>query len=209
MYHIWGLVGIDPLPKIRHLGINSRGVWATSHSPCHQTHNCPPSSVGLTHKRWPTITCASILSNFTTSTNLTGMELESVSSSLSLLIESKLEVGVTSAGRYQRKGNLFLDELEWSINFILAPASNPASNPSTIVENIVKLVVTRWQTGCVDIGVAQVNVSVSIEEGNVIAESSSRKLWVLENPDNCVLLMVESFRRVEATSIPFSNSNFQ
>jgi len=34
------------------------------------------------------------------------MELESVSSSLPLLIESKLEVGVTSAGRYQREGNL-------------------------------------------------------------------------------------------------------
>ena len=139
------------------------------------------------------------------------MELESVSDTSSWLtsIESDLQFSLALSGGNQRQINLLGDELECSINLVLAPASHVASDTRSITEDVVELIVTRWQAGGVDIWVVQVNISVSIEEGNVIAESSSSKLWVLENPDNCVLLMVESFRRVETTSIPFSNSNFQ
>jgi len=74
---------------------------------------------------------------------------------------------------------------------------------------VIKHVVTRWQTRGVHIGTAQVNVPVSVEESDVIAESASVELRVLEDPDHCVLLVVKLLRGIEATGVPLTNSHLQ
>ena len=63
------------------------------------------------------------------------------------------------------------------------------SDTSAIAEDVVKLVVTAGQTGSVDIGVVEADVSVNIEDGNVVTESGGAHSRVLQNPDNCVLFM--------------------
>jgi len=137
------------------------------------------------------------------------VKLEPVPGALSLIVESNFEVVVASLIRNKRKRNLLLNELEASIKLILAPPSDPAPDPSPIVEHIVKLVVTGWKTRGVHIGLTEVNVSVSVEESDVIAESASAELRVFENPDNGVLLVILLLRLIETTGVPLPNSNLQ
>ena len=55
----------------------------------------------------------------------------------------------------------------------------------------------------------KVHSPVSVEESDVIAESASVELRVLEDPDHCVLLVVKLLRGIEATGVPLTNSHFQ
>ena len=102
-----------------------------------------------------------------------------------------------------------LYELEISSELILAPTSHPTSDSSPVIEDVVELIVTGGQTGGVDVGEAQVNVPVSVEKGDVIAQSSLVELRMFQDSDYGVLCMVELFRSVKATCIPFSNTYFQ
>jgi len=74
---------------------------------------------------------------------------------------------------------------------------------------MIKHVVTRWQTRGVHIGAAQVNVPVSVEQSDVIAESAGVELRMLEDPDHCVLLVVKLLGGIEATGVPLTNSHLQ
>jgi len=107
------------------------------------------------------------------------------------------------------KVNLSLDELKVSIEVILAPASNPAPGASAILECVRELVHRGRKAGSVDIGVAQVDVLVHKEDGQVIAESGVAHEGVLQDPGDCVFLMSEGFWGIESTGIIFSNSHFQ
>ena len=137
------------------------------------------------------------------------MELESVSGSLSLVVKSSFQSVVTSLWWNKWKGNFFLDKLECSIDFIFAPTSHPTSDSGTVTEDVVELIVTRWQAGGVDIWVVQVNISVSVQKRNVIAQSSLVELRMFQDSDDSVLFMVELFRTIKTTGIPFSNTYFQ
>ena len=50
---------------------------------------------------------------------------------------------------------------------------------------------------------------ISVEESDVVAESAGVELWVLEDPDHGVLLVVDLLGGVEATGVPLTNTNFQ
>ena len=50
---------------------------------------------------------------------------------------------------------------------------------------------------------------VRVEESDVIAESAGAELRVLEEPDHCVLLVIELLRGIEAASVPLTHSHLQ
>merc|ERR1711974_282251 len=107
------------------------------------------------------------------------------------------------------KINLVLDELEGTINLVLSPSCHPASDSCAVVELVAKLVPTRGQTSSVHIRFVQVDVAVSVKDGDVVAQSSSIQLRVLQKPDNSVLLMLGGLWGVEATGIVFANTDLQ
>jgi len=102
-----------------------------------------------------------------------------------------------------------LDELEGAVHFVLAPSGHPAPHSGSVVELVAKLIPTRRQTSCVHIWLVEVDVPVSVEDGNVVAQSSCIELRVLEKPDNSVLLVLHSLWVVEATGIVLTNTDLQ
>ena len=74
---------------------------------------------------------------------------------------------------------------------------------------MTKLVSTRRQASCVHIWFVQVDVAVSVEDGNVVAQSSRIELRVLETPDDIVLIMPAGLWGVEATRVILPNTNLQ
>ena len=74
---------------------------------------------------------------------------------------------------------------------------------------MAKLVTTRWQASCVYIWFVQVDVTVSVEDGNVVAQSSRIELRVLETPDDIVLIVPAGLWGVEATRVILPNTNLQ
>ena len=50
---------------------------------------------------------------------------------------------------------------------------------------------------------------ISVEESDVVAESAGVELWVLEDPDHGVLLVVELLGGVEAARVPLPDSHLQ
>ena len=112
-------------------------------------------------------------------------------------VESNLESGLALITWHQRQVNLLGDELEAAINLVLAPPRHVTPDPGPIAEDVVKLVVTRGQTSSVDVGMVDVDVSVSVEDGDVVAESGGAHAGVLEDPDHGVLLMSLLLRSIE------------
>jgi len=102
-----------------------------------------------------------------------------------------------------------LDELERAVHLVLSPSGHPASQPGPVVELVAKLVPTRGQASCVHIWLVQVDVAVSVKDGNVVAQSSCVELRVLEKPDNSVLLVLHSLWGVEATGIVLADTDLQ
>jgi len=74
---------------------------------------------------------------------------------------------------------------------------------------VAELVSTRGQASCVHIWLVQVDVAVSVKDGNVVAQSSRVELRVLEKPDNSVLLVLDSLWGVEATGIVLTDTDLQ
>ena len=74
---------------------------------------------------------------------------------------------------------------------------------------MAKLIPTRGQTSSVHIRFVQVDVAVSVKDGDVVAQPSSIELRVLQKPDNSVLLMLGGLWGVEATGIVFANTDLQ
>ena len=74
---------------------------------------------------------------------------------------------------------------------------------------MVEHVVAGGQAGRVDVGVAEIDVPVGVEEGDVAAESAGGELRVLQDPDDGVLLVVELLGVVEPASVPLSHSGLQ
>ena len=124
-------------------------------------------------------------------------------------VESELESGLALITWHQRQVNLLGDELEAAINLVLAPPRHVTPDPGTIAEDVVKLVVTGWKTSGVDVGMVDVDVSVSVEDGDVVAESGGAHAGVLEDPDHGVLLVSLLLWSIETRGIPLSYSHLQ
>ena len=86
----------------------------------------------------------------------------------------------------------------------MAPHSGP------VTEQEVELVVTGGQAGCVHVGAGvDLDVSLSVEDGDVVVQPAGVEIGVLEDPDDGVLLVVDLLGGVEPTGVPLANTNFQ
>jgi len=83
------------------------------------------------------------------------------------------------------------------------------SDPGTVGEEEVELVVARGEAGRVDVGVVEADVSVCVEDGEIIVQTASIELRMFEDPDDGVLRVIELLGRLEATGVPLSNTDFQ
>merc|ERR1712172_114118 len=194
---------------MRHPGVDSRHITCTSNTPSNKTNNCPPARLSLADKRASSISCAGILPHLTSCTDLALTQSEPVATSSALRVQRVLQLVVAAVVLNERKIHLMLDELERTIHFVLSPPGHPASHPSAVVELVAKLVSTRGQTSRVHIWLVQVDVAVSVKDGNVVAQSSRIELRVLEKPDDGVLLVLGSLWGVEATGIILANTDLQ
>merc|ERR1719278_818867 len=203
-------VGVDPVPEVRDPGVNSWSLRGTTHPPGHQTDHSPSPRLSLADQRRSSISSAGVLTNLSPGTDLTGVQLEPVAEALSLVVESELQVRVTLTAGHQRHRHLPLDELELAVHLVLAPASHVAPHTSPVTEQEVELVVTGGQTGRVHVGAGvDLDVPLSVEDGDVVVQSARVELGVLEDPGDGVLLVVDLLGGVEATGVPLANTNFQ
>merc|ERR1719412_1190719 len=85
-------VGVDPVPEVRDPHINSGCLRSTTDPPGHQTHHGPSPRLSLTDQRRSSISSAGVLTNLSSSTDLTGVQLEPVAKSLSLVVKSSPQV---------------------------------------------------------------------------------------------------------------------
>ena len=83
------------------------------------------------------------------------------------------------------------------------------SDTGTVGEEEVELVVAGGEAGGVDVGVVEADVSVCVEDGEVIVQTAGIELRMFEDPDDGVLRVIELLGRLEATSVPLSNTDFQ
>ena len=102
-----------------------------------------------------------------------------------------------------------LDELKVSGELVLAPASHVTPHTSPVTEQEVELVVTGGQAGRVDVGTVEADVSVHVEDGEVVVQPGETHVGVLQDPRDGVLLVVDLLGGVEATGVPLTNSDFQ
>ena len=85
-----------------------------------------------------------------------------------------------------------------------------APHTSPVTEQEVELVVTGGQAGRVDVGTGvDLNVPLSVEDGDVVVQPAGVELGVLQDPRDGVLLVVDLLGGVEATGVPLTNSDFQ
>ena len=127
-------VGVDPVPEVRDPHINSRSLRSTTDPPGHQTHHGPSARLSLTDQRRSSISSAGVLTNLSSSTDLTGVQLEPVSHSGLLGVESSLQGGVAAEVVHQRKGDFVLDELEVSSELVFTPASYVTPHSTSVTE---------------------------------------------------------------------------
>ena len=102
-----------------------------------------------------------------------------------------------------------LDELEGTVDLVLAPSRDPAPQPGAVAEGVAELVPAGGQTGRVDVGLVEVDGVLCVQDGDVIAQSAGVELWVLEQPHHGVLLVVHGLRGVEATGVILSYTDLQ
>merc|ERR1712020_864336 len=194
---------------MRHPGINSGHIAGASNTPGDKPNNSPPARLALADEGTASISRTGVLSHLTSCTDLALAQAEPVAASSALLVQGVLQLVVAAVVLNKRKIHLVLDELEGAVHLILSPSSQPASHPGSVVELVAKLVSTRRQASCVHIRLVQVDVAVSVEDGNVVAQSSCIELRVLQKPHNSVLLVLDSLWGVEATGIVLADTDLQ
>merc|ERR1711936_544074 len=164
-----------------HIGVDSRHVGVTSDTPCHQPNHSPPSRLSLADERASSVSSAGILSVLCTRAHLSLCELEPIPNTRFLLVESLLQSRVALRGGHDWNVHLVLNELERSREFIFAPSSRPAPCSSAVAEDVIELLLARWEASGRHVRVLQVNNSGGDHHSNVIAETLGVKLRV---PDN-------------------------
>merc|ERR1719412_2994880 len=202
-------VGVDPVSVVSDINIDSREIRGTSNTPGHQTHHCPSPRLSLTNERRPSISSAGVLPNLSPSTDLTGVQLEPVSYSGLLGVESNLQLSLALSGRDEREIHLLGDELELAVHLVLPPASHVAPHTCPVTEQEVELIVTGGETGGVHVGMVEADVSVHVEDGEVVVQPGETHVGVLEDPGDGVLLMSLRLGSIEACGVPLTNSDLQ
>merc|ERR1712038_2004324 len=154
-----------------HVGVDSRDMGATSDTPCHQPHHSPSSRLSLADEGASTVSSARVFSILCSRAHLSLCELEPIPNTRFLLVESLLQSCVALGGGHNWYVHLVLDELERSREFIFAPSSCPAPCTSAVAENIIELMLARWEASRRHIRVLEVNNSGCDHHSNVVAET--------------------------------------
>jgi len=102
-----------------------------------------------------------------------------------------------------------LNHLERAIDRVLPPSGHPASRSGPVVELVAKLVATRGQARGIHVRLVQVDVTICVNDGNVVAQPPSIELRMGQNPSNSVLLMSDGLWRREPTRVILANSDLQ
>ena len=102
-----------------------------------------------------------------------------------------------------------LNHLERAIDRVLPPSGHPASRAGPVVELVAKLVATRGQARGIHVRLVQVDVTICVNDGNVVAQPPSIELRMGQNPSNSVLLMSDGLWRREPTGVILANSDLQ
>merc|ERR1719412_2356266 len=202
-------VGVDPVPEVRDPHINSRCLRSTTDPPGHQTRHGPSPRLSLTDQRRSSISSAGVLPNLSPSTDLTGVQLEPVSNSGLLGVESNLQLSLALSGRDEREIHLLWDELELAVHLVLPPASHVAPHAGPVTEQEVELVVTGGQAGGVHVGMVEADVPVHVQDSEVVVQPGEAHLGVLEDPGDGVLLVSLGLGSIEACGVPLTNSDLQ
>lgn len=190
-------------------GIDARHVAGTADAPSDKADHSPPAGQGLADEGAATVPGARVLPHLAASTDLALAQLEPVPTARPLPVQGILQLVVAVIVADQGQVHLVLDELEGSVDLILAPAGDPAPQAGSVVELVGKLVLAGGQACCVNISLVQVDVGLRIKDGNVIAEPASVEFGVLEEPGHGVLDMVAGLGSIEATGIVFANTDLQ
>jgi len=190
-----------------HIGVDSRNMGATSDTPCHQPHHSPSSRLSLADKRASSVSSARVLSVLCSRAHLSLCELEPIPNTRFLLVESLFQSCVALGSRHNWHVHLVLDELERSREFIFAPSSRPAPCSSAVAEDVIELLLARWEASRRHIRVLQVDNSCGDHHSNVVAKALDVKLRVADDFGNSVFNVAPSLRGVEATSVVFTNAH--
>merc|ERR1712152_3988 len=100
-----------------------------------------------------------------------------------------------------------LDELERFREFIFAPSSRPAPCSSAVAEDVIELLLARWEASRRHVRVLQVDNSGGDHRSNVVAEALRVKLRVPDDFGNGVFNVAPSLRGVEATGVVFTDAH--
>merc|ERR1711953_130220 len=198
---------VDPLFIMMYIGVDSRNMGATSNTPCHQPHHSPPSRLCLADEGASSVSSARVLTVLCSGAHLSLCELEPIPNTRFLLVESLLQSCVALRGRHNWHVNLVLNELERSREFIFAPSSRPASCSSTVAEDIIELLLARWEASGGHIRVLEVDNPGCDHHSNVVAEALGVKLRVPDDFGHGVFNVAPSLRGVEATCVIFTNAH--
>merc|ERR1711902_187903 len=190
-----------------HIGVDSRNMGATSDTPCHQPHHSPSSGLSLADERASSVSSARVLSILCSRAHLSLCELEPIPNTRFLLVESLLQSCVALGGRHNWHVHLVLDELERSRELIFAPTSRPTPCTSAIAEDIIELLLARWEASRRHVRVLEVDNSRGDHHSNVVAEALGVKLRVADDFGNGVFNVAPSLRRVEATGVVFTDAD--
>lgn len=189
------------------IGVDSRHVGATSNTPCYQPHHSPSSRLSLADEGASSVSSARVLSILCSRAHLSLCELEPIPNTRFLLVESLFQRCVALRGGHNWHVHLMLNELERSREFIFAPSSRPAPCSSAVAEDIIELLLARWEASGGHIRVLEVNNSGGDHHSNVVTETLGVKLRVPDDFGNSVFNMAPSLRGVEATGVVFTNAH--
>jgi len=84
-----------------------------------------------------------------------------------------------------------------------------ASHSGPVREQVVELVVASWQADGINVRVVEVDVSVNVEDGEVVVQPGEAHLGVLQDPGDGVLLVLVNFGGIETCGVPLSDSDLQ
>merc|ERR1719471_574771 len=202
-------VGVDPVPELININIDSRKVRGTSNAPGHQTHHCPSPRLSLTDQRRSSISSAGVLTNLSSSTDLTGVQLEPVSHSGLLSVESSLQGGVAAEVVHQRKVDFVLDELEVSSELVFPPASYVTPHSTSVTELVAELVPAGGETGRVNVAVVEVHPLAQSQYGQVVTETFRVEPGVGDGADHVVLLVFILLRPLVSAGVILTNPDLQ
>merc|ERR1712062_692341 len=99
----------------------------------------------LADERASSVSSARVLSVLCSRAHLSLCELEPIPKTRFLLVESLFQSCVALRGGHDWHVHLVLDELERSRELIFAPSSRPAPCSSAVAEDIIELLLARWE----------------------------------------------------------------